>query len=1480
MTNPPRRTRIPGVVPVVLLTLWSGTASALGRIQEGAADGRIALSGHVLAALSAAERLTPLAGRTSAGPEPALSLTIVLRRSDPGGFAAYLEEVYDQRSPRYLEFMTASELADRFGPSQQDYEAVRSWFEGQGFTVGEAAANRMTLSLSGTRRTAERALDVAMAEYRYGDRAFVANDAEPRLPGEIAPKVQAVIGLSNLARPQPVYARTVMVLCFQAAVERGVFVIETAGGGYEAAEVCKAYVEECTAAAGLLARQMAVAKTWCDVFQSNPQPLELAVVSGDEVASASGPALAGVPRGAPTFWKDVDGTGQTIAITAFDSFLSSDVADYLDLLGMPASVLDNLSRVHLNGGAPLGPNQSEVLLDVDAALVGASGANVVVYDSPFTGAGSFQALFSRMIDDGVTIISNSWAYCEDQTTAADVESIDAILATAAASGISVFNATGDTGSTCLDGSPDTVAVPAGSPHATAVGGSTLTRGPAATHQSETWWDGATDVPATGQGGFGLSAFFARPAYQNGFHGSPMRSVPDVVFDADPAQGIVICQASAGGCPAPLSWGGTSVAAPIWAAGTALLNQALGQNLGNLNPTLYPLAASGAFHTPADLGSDFAHVGLGSPKLNTLLLAIQAELPGPVSASVSEVKLIRDIVSADGASQALVVVRLRDAEGNVVTGKAVELVAPPGSSAVITPASGVADEANGAVIFEVTNATIEDLTLTATDTTDGIELSQTATVDFVAPPAASGGIQALPALVAADGVSTTTITVTLLDQNGMGAVDKVVTLDQGPGRSKVSSPTPATTNASGQVTFSATNLFSETVTYTAIDVSDGDLSIPGPAAVTFTNASPQPCPLAQPMAAAGYAVSSFATSLPFGFFGGCGGAAGMAFDRNGNLFVVDVADGHLYRFGAAGGVANASTRLTTTPYPIASCVQGLAFSQDGEHLFMARQGCGIGGDVVEISPTDGHVIRTVAPNILCATGLATDPLSGDLFVSSPCPPGGPGTGGTNQIHRIVNPTAALPTVVPYATPGHAQGLTFTPDGTLWATPLRFDLNPDRRDLVKISGTGSASPGQVTILLSQLAADPLFVATNAVPALDPADPGNPATLYVANGTGGVNALDLTQAPPVVTPMATGGDVVIFMIGGPDGCLYLDDMDRVVRVTAADGSCGVAPTTAAPTLLLSPSVATPNPNQGTGHSLNAQFANADVPAGTPVFFSIVGANDQLRMVRTDGDGRATLTYHGVRSGRDDVIASAAVDELELTSNRARVTWEAGDHTTSLGLDASPTGARAGLPVTLAAALADVSVDPPVTIAGATVELSVGAQSCSDTTDAGGLASCDVTLPTAGVFTLTADFAGSPGHLPASDSRLFTVTADTPVCGAGGGYDIDLDAQLAALSDGLLVVRHLFGFSGATLVAGAVGNGATRADPAVIAAYLDCIAAVLVDIDGDGQVQALTDGLLLLRYLFGFRGPTLIAAALGQGCTRCDAASIEGFIQSVLGE
>jgi hypothetical protein len=59
--------------------------------------------------------------------------------------------------------------------------------------------------------------------------------------------------------------------------------------------------------------------------------------------------------------------------------------------------------------------------------------------------------------------------------------------------------------------------------------------------------------------------------------------------------------------------------------------------------------------------------------------------------------------------------------------------------------------------------------------------------------------------------------------------------------------------------------------------------------------------------------------------------------------------------------------------------------------------------------------------------------------------------------------------------------------------------------------------------------------------------------------------------------------------------------------------------------------------------------------------------------------------------------------------------------------------------------------------------------------------------------------------------------------------------------------------------------------------VVPLTLDVDGDGAIQPLTDGLLILRYDFGFRGATLITGAVGSGCTRCDAPSIEAYLASV---
>jgi hypothetical protein len=110
----------------------------------------------------------------------------------------------------------------------------------------------------------------------------------------------------------------------------------------------------------------------------------------------------------------------------------------------------------------------------------------------------------------------------------------------------------------------------------------------------------------------------------------------------------------------------------------------------------------------------------------------------------------------------------------------------------------------------------------------------------------------------------------------------------------------------------------------------------------------------------------------------------------------------------------------------------------------------------------------------------------------------------------------------------------------------------------------------------------------------------------------------------------------------------------------------------------------------------------------------------------------------------------------------------------------------------------------------------------------------------------------------------------------DLDGNGTLGPLTDGLLFLRHLFGFSGATLTNGATGAGCTRCDGAAIASYV-AGQGLTLDIDDDLALQPLTDGLLVLRYLFGFSGTPLTTGATSSGCNRCDAGTVVPYLQTL---
>ena len=115
-----------------------------------------------------------------------------------------------------------------------------------------------------------------------------------------------------------------------------------------------------------------------------------------------------------------------------------------------------------------------------------------------------------------------------------------------------------------------------------------------------------------------------------------------------------------------------------------------------------------------------------------------------------------------------------------------------------------------------------------------------------------------------------------------------------------------------------------------------------------------------------------------------------------------------------------------------------------------------------------------------------------------------------------------------------------------------------------------------------------------------------------------------------------------------------------------------------------------------------------------------------------------------------------------------------------------------------------------------------------------------------------------------------------ASFNLDIDDDGKTDALTDGLLVLRHMFGLSGETLTVGVVGSDAERPNSEQILAYLVPNNDQL-DIDGNGSVDALTDGLLILRNLFGLEGGALISSVIGNQPTRGSAGAIIDYINSI---
>jgi Galactose oxidase, central domain len=174
-----------------------------------------------------------------------------------------------------------------------------------------------------------------------------------------------------------------------------------------------------------------------------------------------------------------------------------------------------------------------------------------------------------------------------------------------------------------------------------------------------------------------------------------------------------------------------------------------------------------------------------------------------------------------------------------------------------------------------------------------------------------------------------------------------------------------------------------------------------------------------------------------------------------------------------------------------------------------------------------------------------------------------------------------------------------------------------------------------------------------------------------------------------------------------------------------------------------------------------------------------------------------------------------------------------------------------------------------------------------------CDVDVPPATQLTLTANayvgdtFVGWQGACAGTSATCTAATLGAgsvvaravfaPTSALPLTLDIDNDATANALGDGQLIRRFMSRVHDAALTQGALGTNAQLSAPDAIEERLN-VMVPLLDLDQNGRADPKTDGVMILRFLLGFRGDALTQGALGQGARRTDATQIATHLQSLM--
>jgi subtilase family serine protease len=703
-----------------------------------------------------------------------LRFDIVMPLRDRAGLQSFVQEVQDPASPFHHQFLTPQEFTARFGPTQEDWDALVAFAKASGFEIISGTREERDLRLSGTVANIERAFHVTMGTYHdlTEDRTFFAVDREPTV--DLPFQLWHITGLDNDSKPHPMYVKKSDYAKAHGIDANKVVSHATTGSG---------------PSASFLGSDMRAAYYGGTALTGSGQNIALFEFAGTDLSDLS------------TYYKNV---GQTEPYTP--TLISTG--------GYGTSCVDS-------GGSAC--DDTEQTLDMTQAMGMAPGSTMlymyVCGDVLASGSGNISdtACISAMVSTAAAPLSKQIS-CSWGWTPADPSTLDPYFEQMASQGQNFFAASGDSSAW----SASNEAWPADDANIVSVGGTDLTTSSAAgPWKSETAW-------ADSGGGISPDSI-PIPSWQklsgvitSSNRGSTtLRNGPDVSANANFTFYVCADQTT---CTAN-DYGGTSFATPMWAGYLALANEQAASNgdtIGFIDPIIYPAALTSSYGTyfhDITSGSCGTYSGItgydlctgwGSPNTTGIinLLAGSATPSFTLSATPSSLS----VTQGNSGTSTITVTDAGGFTGSVT-------LAASGLPSGVTAAFGTNPTTGTSVLTLTASSTATTGTSTVTITGTSGSLTATTTVALTVSATASPNftIAASPASLTVTQGAKGTSTITITSTGGFNSATTLSATGLPAGVTAAFSTNPVTPAANGSATSTLTLTASASATVGAATV---------------------------------------------------------------------------------------------------------------------------------------------------------------------------------------------------------------------------------------------------------------------------------------------------------------------------------------------------------------------------------------------------------------------------------------------------------------------------------------------------------------------------------------------------------------------------------------------------------------------------------------------------------------------------------------